>query len=834
MTAVPHSVSVATPDRSHARELRADVAAACARIAPAWPLDRFLAVNPLWGYLDRPLPEVAAELGALSGARLTMPRRAFREAFERGEFSRKELAAACEALGGSYDVDRVLAELAHDEPVPQVLPLLSDLADDARTAAEPQPWDEVCVHQISQHLAAWFDRGQADWQPFRDDETVYRSWRSALRLDRGLPLPGGRSRFLELVDSLPDEPLDCLAYVSDALGLDAECRRRWFDALLANVRGWASACAWRRWEAQLRGGDDDTIAELLAMRAAWEWLLVESCGLHHELEGWRARLGGHRAEVARLRERQAIDWILQHALERAYQVRLENGLRTGHWSRITGFGSDTVAAEVAAEVVFCIDVRSERYRRALEQRGSAAVRTRGFAGFFGLKLDFAPVGAEQAARPQLPGLLAPAFTVTQVLTDGAPAGTAHLAAARAARLGWQMLWKSFRQAATSAFSFVESLGLCYAWKLARASMPSEAGPVRVDHAGLEARDADRLRPVLARAPGAPDLDGRVDTVRDVLTAMGLTRDFPRLVLFAGHGSSSTNNPHAAGLDCGACGGHTGEVNARLLAGLLNEPAVREGLRARGIDVPDHTVFLSGLHDTTTDELRLFDVERVPATHRDDLAALRDALLRASTATRAERAASLGLEDLRDDPAQLLQALRRRASDWSQTRPEWGLANNAAFVVAPRSMTRCLDLDGRVFLHDYDRQTDRGFATLEQILTAPMLVTHWINMQYHCSTVDNRQFGSGNKVLHNVVGGSLGVFEGNGGDLRVGLAMQSLHDGEDWRHTPLRLSVYVAAPRAEIEKVMARHEVVRNLVENGWLYLFQLDERGEAQRLGRMR
>ncbi|MCB9604853.1 MAG: hypothetical protein H6720_31415, partial [Sandaracinus sp.] len=31
----------------------------CVRVAPTWPLDRFIAVNPLWGHVGKPLPEVA-------------------------------------------------------------------------------------------------------------------------------------------------------------------------------------------------------------------------------------------------------------------------------------------------------------------------------------------------------------------------------------------------------------------------------------------------------------------------------------------------------------------------------------------------------------------------------------------------------------------------------------------------------------------------------------------------------------------------------------------------------------------------------------------------------
>jgi hypothetical protein len=96
-------------------------------------------------------------------------------------------------------------------------------------------------------------------------------------------------------------------------------------------------------------------------------------------------------------------------------------------------------------------------------------------------------------------------------------------------------------------------------------------------------------------------------------------------------------------------------------------------------------------------------------------------------------------------------------------------------------------------------------------------------------VDNARYGSGNKVLHNIVGGHLGVFEGNGGDLRIGLPLQSLHDGTRWVHTPLRLSVFIEAPRPAIEAVLRKHAKVRELVENEWLYLFQLDaQEGQVQ------
>jgi uncharacterized protein len=111
------------------------------------------------------------------------------------------------------------------------------------------------------------------------------------------------------------------------------------------------------------------------------------------------------------------------------------------------------------------------------------------------------------------------------------------------------------------------------------------------------------------------------------------------------------------------------------------------------------------------------------------------------------------------------------------------------------------------------------------MTAPMLVTHWINWQYHASTCDPTRLGSGNKLLHNVVGGNLGVFEGNGGDLRIGLSRQSLHDGEHWVHEPLRLTVVIDAPQAAIEAVISKHATVQQLLNNGWLHLWRFEQSG---------
>ncbi|MEP6965666.1 MAG: DUF2309 domain-containing protein, partial [Polaromonas sp.] len=602
--------------------------------------------------------------------------------------------------------------------------------------------------------------------------------------------------------------------VLDKLGVSADGLNDYLCAVLHRISGWASWCAYLRWQARLEGGDDTQIVELLAIRLSWEYLLDD--GLRSEKSLWmRWQDSLIRPGIATKNNSSCAPdhaALLHRALEIAYQMPLAAALAQP--------SAPSTERTCAAQAVFCIDVRSEIFRRALESV-SPDLQTMGFAGFFGLPISYTPLGTT-ATRPQLPGLLAPTLCVTEAC-DSDDKDTA-LVKARQSGFAAKQAWQPFQRMPGSAFTLVESIGLGYLGKLLKRSLPSSSAAPPADHDGLGVRY--EARPALvARADDT--LAQRVSLAEGVLKAMGLRSGFARIVLLAGHGSQSANNPHAAGLDCGACCGQTGEVNARALAALLNDPALRQALAERQLVVPEMTHFLAGLHNTTTDEMHLFDVDLVPASHAQDLTRLRHTLLVAGAKTRAERAPLLGLGDLCAQPDTLLQSVKKRANDWAQTRPEWGLANNAAFIVAPRSRSRAVNLAGRSFLHDYDWQGDADGSILELIMTAPMVVTHWINMQYFASTVDNARYGSGNKVLHNVVGGRIGVFEGNGGDLRIGLPLQSLHDGEKWMHAPLRLSVFIEAPRAGIEAVMNKHETVRQLVDNRWVHLFHIDPETNA-------
>jgi len=776
---------------------------ACARIAPSWPLDRFIAVNPLWSLTDRPLKEVSAELHALSSAQLLMPRAWFREALAKGLLRHEHLESAIARHDASITCAQLLELLERDAPAIPRRSKVTDMLDAERDSTGNLRWYEFVTNGISQYCAAYFDDGQALLGPNRT-LGLYGSWRRQAQNDRAPALLMGFPEYSSVVRELPDTAGELLQRTLLDLEVPPAEHESYLTSLLLDVNGWASLCMYRRWTARLAGGDDHHIIDLLAIRAAWEWLLHRSGGGSLALRWQLARASWSKID-ALSRTSRAQDWLFQEALEIAFQETIIAELPRGLDKRRP--------KEVRVQAVFCIDVRSEVFRRSLESQ-SASVQTLGFAGFFGLPVEYQAFGAEHA-RPQLPGLLPAQYRITDTgLNESTQAQ-------RTFRLSLSKSWKSFKTGGPSTFAFVEAMGLPYAVRLLSDSL-AKSPQLDVDTAGLNRDERALRKPRLTQLADGTALDRntRCDLAAGILRGMSLTHDFAPLVFLVGHGSETKNNPHASGLDCGACCGQTGEVNARAAAALLNDPEVRAGLAERGISIEENTRFVAGLHNTTTDEIVMYDLDELPASHANASEELRVWLAHAGASARRERSASLGLSGLDEDA--LLASVRQRTRDWAEVRPEWGLANNAAFIVAPREHCRHLKLNGRSFLHEYRHEEDEGFAILELIMTAPMLVTHWINFQYYASTVDNLRYGSGNKVLHNVVGGHLGVFEGNTGDLRIGLPLQSLHDGNTWVHTPLRLSVFIEAPRAALESVLRKHQKVKNLATLGWLTLFQID------------
>ncbi|MGM0411835.1 MAG: YbcC family protein [Pseudomonadota bacterium] len=787
----------------------AAVATVVERIPPVWPLDAMVATHPFPGLTDRDFVDAARERQRVLGRPTWMARDWYRRQYRRGAFTDADIRAAS-ALEGGPAPEAVREALDREATLQPPQLLYAHLLDGRYRPGNSRS----VVAQISGFCAAYHDQGQALWRMPSFGDDLYAAWRAFTRVDRTpsiMELPP----VAPILDSLPERADELVVEAVRRLGVPEASLEDFLWLVLADVGGWAAYLRGLQWEADRHGEEGDDPACLLAIRLAWEVILVESCDRPARVAQWRQSLGCWPAALNPEAEADlAVDRVLQRAAELGWQRRVAAAL-----AEPAAAGAESPAFQA----VFCIDVRSEVFRRALEAVEPEA-RTVGFAGFFGLPVSFRRLG-DSADRDHLPVLLAPHYRVLE--TAGEAAATEAATGRRKRRLGLTKAWKAFKLSAASCFSFVETVGLTYAPRLVTDGLGWTRPVPDPERAGLDRRDAAAVAPDpdagLGEGAGIPVAD-RVELAADLLENTGLGTATAPVVLLVGHGSSTVNNPHRAGLDCGACGGQTGEASVRLAATLLNDPEVRAGLAERGQPLPEATRFVPALHDTTTDEVALLDTHHLPPERTAERHRIEAALARAGDRARLERLP--GLEgEVPPTTTAARRAARSRARDWARIRPEWGLTGNAAFIAAPRARTAGLDLAGRAFLHDYDWRRDPEGRVLQLILNAPLMVAVWINLQYYGSTVDPDHLGAGNKVLHNVVGGRVGVLEGNVGDLRIGLARQSLHDGSEWVHEPLRLSAFIEAPEEALEVALAEAEEVRGLVERGWLHLFRIDDDG---------
>jgi uncharacterized protein YbcC (UPF0753/DUF2309 family) len=819
---------------SQDEQLRAAIQGACKRIAPLWPLKNFVAVNPFLGFTGRTFHATCTTMRRVARIDMLMPRSFYRQALADGQITERDLQTALASAPREWPVPESVAALRQalgkDVPIrtgrAAVVATVAEVLDTLSSGDRQASRTAFMVDEISRWCAAYFDEGQSVWRLPARALKLYPAWRTSMRHDRN-PEMMGIAGFRDAVADLPDDPVAAIGTVVRELGVPDRAVEDYLHQALFDVGGWAAYARYLVWNSELYGREDDTLVQLLAIRVAWGYALFQEHSRDGRFrESWSRAMEA--AGTAPLDEQLgddpdiAIDLLMQEAYEAAYQRRLLEDLAQNTVEIRT---RSAAAAAKQVQAAFCIDVRSEIFRRALESV-STDIETLGFAGFFGYPIEYVKIG-HVVGGAQCPVLLTPAFVVCEAVRGASADEETEILGLRQLRRRAAKAWKSFKLAAVSSFVYVETAGVLYLGKMISDSL-GLTRPVKDPNIdGLDRDVVGKVGPrIEARTVGGRqtgfDPEQRIRMAEAVLRGMSLTENFARLVLLVGHGSTTANNPHASGLDCGACGGHTGEANARVAATILNDMDTRRGLKDRGIVIPAETWFLGCQHDTTTDEIQIYDADQAPESVAENLKRVRGRLARASALARLERAALLGIPEGPRAEARVLQ----RSRDWSQVRPEWGLAGNAAFIAAPRKRTRGIDLAGRVFLHDYDWRSDRGSAVLELIMTAPLVVASWINLQYYGSTVNNRVFGAGNKVLHNVVG-TIGVLEGNAGDLKVGLPWQSVHDGKRFIHEPLRLNAFIEAPIDAINGVIARSKAVRDLVDNRWIHLFVISDAGEV-------
>lgn len=729
---IEFSMKAAIPVKTENRRLRVSalINNAAKRIAPVWPLETFIACNPLQGFEEKH----------------------FEEALTTGGFRQKK-------------------------------------------APHNSSLEKVNLQMIK-WCGSFFDLGQSAIEMPHRDKGFYFGFSKLAYFDK--KLHHNKKDYIQWLSNLPKNAEEAIILCLEKLGVSKEKEEEFITQTFLYLPGWAGLVKWKTaWDnSTAKDKQPITLTDFLAVR------LVITCLLWPEAA----------KESQRTEDSSSVQKVLNELKnnEKNYQQTL---IRT---VLPAANALETKSERANAQLVFCIDVRSEPIRRAIEKLGN--YETLGFAGFFGL-----PIRVKEFATGKLkdccPVLLKPRFYIDEKPSVKKARSIKHLQQEKVIKTSFRTMYQELKYNFVTPFALVETLGAwCGVKMLFKSLAPtfanqSSASLKRFMNPEVQTEPLFELNE--DNWEQGISLSEQIDYAETVLRLMGLTSGFAKLIIFCGHGSSTENNPYASALDCGACGGNHGGTNAKLLAAMLNKPEVRRALEEKGIHIPLDTLFYAALHNTTTDSIDIYNLKKPKVIYPHLLTQLRADLEKAKVCTNLERGKKLNSIHAEKD-------IQRRSQDWSETRPEWGLARNAAFIVAPRSLTKNIDLDGRCFLHSYDWTQDPEGSLLETILTAPMVVAQWINSQYLFSTLDNVAYGSGSKITHNITG-KLGVMQGNGSDLMHGLPLQSVMSSDTCSyHQPQRLVTLILAPKKLVSNIIERQTILKKLFFNEWVHLILID------------
>lgn len=736
-------------------------------IGKTWPLYAFVTSNPLNGYENLHFKDALNQAEKLIGGNVYPEVKVIEEAWQTGQINNEVLKSLLTENNIKHSPSESL-DFLKAKPFNFKKQYQNDL-------------DQIFV----KWLMAFLDEGLAEWQMPNKDKGFFKAWKSLAKFDNDIPY--------HIIKDLPNNAIECIKSI-----LNNYTDSQYQDIVnyhIAALPGWAGYVKYRTEEnSAWQNKFNLSLVDYLAVRLSIALSI-------------NAKILPETNEIQDTTQVNRHKYIWLKAWETSFQNQLSKELLQ---SIETSEKNNTTPD---AQLVFCIDTRSELIRRHVETKGN--YETFGYAGFFGIAMDYENLN-DGINIKSCPPILESAFKTTEVPKPEKHKDLEQYRLKQDKQKFKNYFLRRMKNMLPSAFGFVEGSGVFYGISmLARTLFPERLYNSKKKESQSHESICNPELSHLNSENHQLKTEEKAAIVKSAFSLLGWTT-FAELIVFVGHGSHSKNNPFASSLDCGACAASPGRHNARMLARLANETDVRKQLKLDGFDIPNQTLFIGAEHNTTTDEIMLFDAD-VPESHIKKVNKLKANLSLAQNTATQER---LSIQQ------KSILAAHTKTNDWSETRPEWGLAKNKAFVIGSRELTKTMNLEGSCFLHSYEWQLDKEGAALEGIMQGPMVVTQWINNHYYFSTVDNENYGGGSKIFHNITG-KFGVVMGNGSDLKTGLPLQSVKESDDkLYHQPLRLSVYIHAPKERIENILKRNENLKKLLDNEWIYLLVIDPKEE--------
>ncbi len=656
-------------------------------------------------------------------------------------------------------------------------------------------------HAINRESIKWcqayFEAGQASIVMPLKEKRLYECFSKLARYDKQLVT---EKHQLAFVKSLPNTPEAAIAHCFKLLGVSKNDGEKFTHFLLTSLPGWSSYVSYlAKWRDLSVIEQSNTLLDYLAVRTIITTLLWPRG------ENIKTSYQPKHESTADIHATQLQNKIIEN--EASHQKWLLSQIRTGLNKPLTD-------PTPQAQLVFCIDVRSEPIRRAIESTGN--YETFGFAGFFGIPTTIKNE-INDACYASCPVLIKPKHMIHEDVIHNQTEKSKLLSKRHYIRK-LQKVYQNLKYTFTTPFTLVEGLGIFSGlWMLTKSINPKLATAIN-NHVFQLSLDSAPLSAKLMQnhSTNGISLSDQINYAENFLRSIGMTKTFAPIIILCAHGATTENNAYQSALECGACGGHNGSSNARILATILNNLTVKGYLKSRGIDIPAGTIFIAGLHNTTTGEIKL-DNDR-NSKDSSFLASIKSDLNTATARSNQERSLSLQTSD---------DQIRNRSIDWAEPRPEWGLAKNSTFIIGPRRLTKHCDFEGRAFLHSYDWEIDTDATLLNSIMTAPLVVAQWINSQYLFSTHDNVAYGAGSKITHNI-SGKIGIMQGNASDLMHGLPLQSVFSSDlSPYHELIRLNAIIYAPSERVKQIILTEPLLMKWVTNQWIHVICVDPQNHS-------
>lgn len=507
-----------------------------------WPLNSFIATNPLWKLRDKTFFDVVSQ-DCFNGM---MDIAYYHAQYKNERISNQDLQQAIniiekKSLTGP-ELKQWIDTSSNQEPTSNPRILFAEQLDEYEFQT-PSTWIK---ERIFSTLRDYF--GLKHYQT----SNLMRFWYDQNNLEND---------YLKSLSLKPPE--DSIKLIVEALKIPQEIIADYLQAIYLQIYGWSSLMNWRNAHPNnpwVPG--QDPCETVLFMWLAYEYLMNTKKKVTYQQPPQDGPTKNNNDQMK-------IRYIWQTAFEIHYLNQLDTMLNRNF------IAQDKIQD---AQFIFCIDTRSEGLRRHIEAQGH--YQTFGFAGFFGaiFKLHH-----DNAISYQAPALVEASENLNAKTEDNMP------------RTFLKTVKKIIIQAKKeliSPFSLFEMLGVWAVFFMIFKAVQPKLG-IKPKECHLKINNA------------LPE-EEKFQSAYTLLNAIGLLKNFSKWIVICAHQSDHINNPFKASLNCGACGGNSGIPNAIVMCEILNNDTIRSRLKKAGIMIPDDTQFLPACHHTTYDRLEIID------------------------------------------------------------------------------------------------------------------------------------------------------------------------------------------------------------------------------------